>query len=102
MAIDWSIGIGALASIALSAIAAWGVARARFALTERRSGDAFDMADRVRAALEEHKLDVARNYVSMTHLEKVEMRMIGAIDRVAKEVSGLRGDIIKFLSKADA
>ncbi|RWE37468.1 hypothetical protein [Mesorhizobium sp.] len=42
------------------------------------------------------KLEMARNYVSVTHLKEVEERMTASMKAVADEVRGLRSDIMNL------
>ena len=45
------------------------------------------------------QLQVARDYASVQHLEKVEGRLVNAIDRLIDEVKGLREAVSQARSK---
>lgn len=89
------------ASVAFAALAggagAWITMRVQAALTTQRARDAFDIARATREDLVKFKIEAARGFATMAHLEKTEERLTAEIAKVVAAIDGLRGDLMKVL-----
>lgn len=96
--IDYTITMGNLITIlgmgGGTLVLAW---KLRSALDRRMNTIESDLKQKAaQTELDRLELDMARNYVSVTHLKEVEERMTASMKAVADEVRGLRTDIINL------
>lgn len=75
--------VAAACAILLASFAVWRWLEARFRMNEEKANMALKAVDQLR-------LEVMRDYASVSHLEKVETRLVTALDRLTDEVSKLR------------
>lgn len=97
MQFDLTLTLSIIVATVMSAVGSFVVIRVRLALTERRSGEAFDIAKENRDKLAEYKLEAAKGFASVQLLEKTESRLTDEISKVVVEVKGLRADLIAAL-----
>lgn len=76
-------GASVLSAVLLAAFAYWRWLEARF----RHLDDKIAMVWR---AVDQLRLEMTRDYASVNHIEKVEQRLVLALDRLADEVTKLR------------
>lgn len=96
--IDYTISVGnVLTIIGMGGAALVGAWRLRASLDKRMVVIESDLKQKAaQSELDRLELDMARNYVSVTHLKEVEERMTASMKAVADEVRGLRSDIINL------
>lgn len=75
--------VAVIVAVLMAAFAFWRWLEARFKANEDKANMALKAVDQLR-------LEVMRDYASVTHLEKVEGRLVSSLDRLTDEVTKLR------------
>lgn len=109
MAIDMTVTLGNVLTIIGMAVAGAGAyyfQRARVDVQDQRLHDlqmrheeTFAIARKVRDDLAAHRLEVVENFVKHPSMEKVEGRLLAAIDRLTSEIAALRSEFRKVLER---
>jgi len=111
--VDWTVTFGNLLTIVAMAAAALGafffqrtrieaataridalqrVLEVKLAAVDAAHAESFAIARRARDDLNAFRLHVTESYVQHPNMEKVEGRLLAAIDRLTSEISGLRSE----------
>jgi len=72
---------------------------AREETTAATARKATEEIDKIKTELSEHKIDVARRYVAVENLERVESRIFVAIDGVTAAIRDLAGRLDRAFEK---